>query len=248
VCDVPRVPEGAPARRQPAGAVDRLWRVNISLTPAFDTANFVLLDAGGIIAVANLRGGREYGEEWHAAGMFERKQNVFDDFIAAAEWLIATGYSNPERIAIEGGSNGGLLVAAVMLQRPDLFWPPSSAACRWPTCCAITASPSGASGCPSTVGDDPLQFRYLHQYSPLHKRSRRRQLSADPDHHRRHRRSRVHREWRRSSRRGCRPPVTTAPTLIEWKRGRTRRRETGVEDDRRGRGHLRVPVQTPRSR
>ena len=82
---------------------------NISLTPAFDPSNFVLLEKGGIYAVPNLRGGGEYGEAWHEAGMFERKQNVFDDFIAAAEWLIASGYSSPERIAIEGGSNGGLL-------------------------------------------------------------------------------------------------------------------------------------------
>jgi len=141
---------------------------NISLTPAFDPANFVLLDAGGIIAVANLRGGGEYGEEWHAAGMFERKQNVFDDFIAAAEWLIANRYSNPERIAIEGGSNGGLLVAAVMLQRPDLL---AAVVCRVPVADMLRYHRF-------TVGrfwmseygsaDDPLQFRYLHQYSPLH--------------------------------------------------------------------------------
>ncbi len=102
---------------------------NISLTPAFDPANFVFLEAGGICAVANLRGGGEYGEAWHQAGMLERKQNVFDDFIGAAEWFVREGYSRPGRLAIEGGSNGGLLTAAVMLQRPELF---GAVVCRVP--------------------------------------------------------------------------------------------------------------------
>ena len=141
---------------------------NISLTPAFDPANFVLLDSGGIFALANLRGGGEYGEAWHEAGMFERKQNVFDDFIAAAEWLAANGYTRPKRIAIEGGSNGGLLVAAVMLQRPDLF---GAVVCRVPVADMLRYHRF-------TVGrfwiseygsaDDPAQFPYLLKYSPLH--------------------------------------------------------------------------------
>ena len=141
---------------------------NISLTPAFDPANFVLLDAGGIFALANLRGGGEYGEAWHEAGMFDRKQNVFDDFIAAAEWLTASGWSNPKRIAIEGGSNGGLLVAAVLLQRPDLF---GAVLCRVPVADMLRYHQF-------TVGrfwiseygsaDDPAQFPYLYKYSPLH--------------------------------------------------------------------------------
>ena len=141
---------------------------NISLTPAFDPANFVLLDAGGIVAVANLRGGGEYGEAWHEAGMFERKQNVFDDFIAAAEWLIESGYTSPKRIAIEGGSNGGLLVAAVMVQRPELF---GAVVCRVPVADMLRYHRF-------TVGrfwiseygsaDDPAQFPYLYKYSPLH--------------------------------------------------------------------------------
>jgi prolyl oligopeptidase len=141
---------------------------NISLTPAFDPANFVLLDAGGIFALANLRGGGEYGEAWHEAGMFERKQNVFDDFTAAAEWLIANGCTNPKRMAIEGGSNGGLLVAAAMVQRPDLF---GAVICRVPVADMLRYHQF-------TVGrfwmseygsaDDPAQFPYLYEYSPLH--------------------------------------------------------------------------------
>jgi prolyl oligopeptidase len=141
---------------------------NISLTPAFDPANFVLLDQGGIYAVANLRGGGEYGEAWHEAGMFERKQNVFDDFIAAAEWLVSSGYSNPKRLAIEGGSNGGLLTAAVMVQRPELF---GAVVCRVPVADMLRYHRF-------TVGrfwiseygsaDDPKQFPFLYEYSPLH--------------------------------------------------------------------------------
>jgi prolyl oligopeptidase len=141
---------------------------NISLTPAFDPANFALLDEGGIYAVANLRGGGEYGEAWHEAGMLERKQNVFDDFIAAVEWLVRAGHSRRERIAIEGGSNGGLLAAAVMVQRPDLV---GAVVCRVPvvdmlryhlfTVGRFWISEYGSS-------DDPTQFRYLYDYSPLH--------------------------------------------------------------------------------
>jgi prolyl oligopeptidase len=141
---------------------------NISLTPAFDPSNFVFLEKGGIYAVPNLRGGGEYGEAWHEAGMCERKQNVFDDFIAAAEWLVASGYTNPKRIAIEGGSNGGLLTAAVMLQRPDLF---GAVLCRVPVADMLRYHRF-------TVGrfwiseygsaDDPAQFPFLYRYSPLH--------------------------------------------------------------------------------
>ena len=93
----------------------------VAETPAFSATQFQWFEAGGVLALPNLRGGGEYGDAWHEAGMRERKQNVFDDFIAAAEWLVASGYTRPERLAIVGGSNGGLLTGAALTQRPELF-------------------------------------------------------------------------------------------------------------------------------
>ncbi|MGH7134775.1 MAG: prolyl oligopeptidase family serine peptidase, partial [Pirellulales bacterium] len=99
---------------------------DISLTPAFSVGRLVWLEPGGLFAMPNLRGGGEYGREWHEAGMKAKKQNVFDDFIAAAEWLIDEGYTSRKKLAISGRSNGGLLVGACLTQRPELYgaaWP-----------------------------------------------------------------------------------------------------------------------------
>ncbi len=141
---------------------------NIARTPLYDPGNFPWLDRGGIFAVVHLRGGGEYGEEWHRAGMLEKKQNVFDDFIAAAEALIAEGYTSARRIAIEGGSNGGLLVGAVMLQRPDLF---GAVLCRVPVADMLRYHlfTVGRFWIPEYgSADDPKQFGFLLKYSPYH--------------------------------------------------------------------------------
>jgi prolyl oligopeptidase len=141
---------------------------DISTTPYFDGGMVPWLEAGGIYALPNLRGGGEYGEDWHRAGMLEKKQNVFDDFIAAAEWLIAKGYTRPERLAIFGASNGGLLIGAAVTQRPDLF------------AAGIAASPLldmvryqkflRARNWTPEYGssDDPKQLAWLLRYSPYH--------------------------------------------------------------------------------
>jgi prolyl oligopeptidase len=141
---------------------------NINRTPAYDPGTFPLLDRGGIFALANLRGGGEYGEAWHRGGMLDRKQNVFDDFIAAAEYLIAEGYTRPERLAIEGGSNGGLLVGAAMTQRPELF---GAVLCRVPVADMLRYHlfTVGRFWIPEYgSADDPTQFAYLLRYSPYH--------------------------------------------------------------------------------
>ena len=141
---------------------------NVSLTPAYDPANFALLEAGGVCAVANLRGGGEYGESWHEAGMLDRKQNVFDDFMAAAEWLTTSGYTSPAHLAVEGGSNGGLLTAAVMLQRPELF---GAVVCRVPVADMLRYHlfTVGRFWIPEYgSADDPRHFEWLLRYSPYH--------------------------------------------------------------------------------
>ena len=142
---------------------------NASMTPYFSTLYGVWIESGGGVAIPNLRGGGEYGEAWHQAGMKEKKQNVFDDFIAAAEWLIGNGRTRADRLAIEGGSNGGLLVAAAVTQRPELF---RAVACHVPLTDMIRYHRFGlASIWAEEYGssEDPALFAALLAYSPYHR-------------------------------------------------------------------------------
>jgi prolyl oligopeptidase len=141
---------------------------NLSMTPAFFGDRYMWLEHGGVYATANLRGGAEFGEDWHRAGMLGNKQNVFDDFIAAAEYLISQKYTDKDHLAIRGGSNGGLLMGATLTQRPDLF---RAVVCQVPLLdmlryqnfkiAKLWVPEYGSS-------DDPKQFKWLYAYSPYH--------------------------------------------------------------------------------
>ncbi len=141
---------------------------NISLGPTFSRSAYLWMEHGGVYAVANLRGGSEFGEDWHRAGMLEKKQNVFDDFIAASEYLIAQRYTDKDHLAILGGSNGGLLMGAMITQRPDLF---RAVVCAVPLLDMLRYQnfqiaklwiPEYGSS------DDAKQFEWLYAYSPYH--------------------------------------------------------------------------------
>jgi len=141
---------------------------DISLTPSFSVAMLVWLEMGGVYAVPNLRGGGEYGEEWHQGGMHEKKQNVFDDFIAAAEYLMAQRYTSPAKLAIAGGSNGGLLVGAAMTQRPELFGAALPAVGVMDMLRFHKFTIGWAWVTDYGSADSAAQFPYLYKYSPLH--------------------------------------------------------------------------------
>lgn len=142
---------------------------NISLSPSFSTSNIVLMENGGVFAVANLRGGGEYGEDWHSAGTKMQKQNVFDDFIAAAEYLISEKYTTSEKLGIAGGSNGGLLVGATMSQRPELMSValPAVGVMDMLRYHQFTAGAGWAYDY-GTADDSKEMFEYLRNYSPVH--------------------------------------------------------------------------------
>ena len=142
---------------------------DINLTPAFSPGVLVWLEMGGVFAVPNLRGGGEYGEAWHKAGMHEKKQNVFDDFIAAAEYLIREGYTRTPKLAIGGGSNGGLLVGAAMTQRPDLFGAAVPAVGVMDMLRFHRFTIGWAWVTEYGSADSADQFPYLYAYSPLHR-------------------------------------------------------------------------------
>ncbi|HEX4963363.1 MAG TPA: prolyl oligopeptidase family serine peptidase [Thermoanaerobaculia bacterium] len=143
---------------------------NVSLMPHFSSLAAVWVEQGGLYAVANLRGGGEFGEAWHKAGMLDKKQNVFDDFMAAAEWLIKNNYTNPSRLAVQGGSNGGLLVGSVLTQRPDLY---RAVLCEFPDLDMIGYYRFKNNNPPALLeygnASDPAQFKFLYAYSPYQK-------------------------------------------------------------------------------
>src|SRR3984957_3102819 len=141
---------------------------NVSLTPLFSRTSYWWMEHGGVLAMANLRGGAEFGEEWHRAGLLERKQNVFDDMMAAAEHLIAEKYTDAKHLAIQGGSNGGLLMGAMITQRPDLF---RAVVCQVPLLDMLHYQDFQIAKLwipEYGTAENPEQFKWLYAYSPYH--------------------------------------------------------------------------------
>jgi prolyl oligopeptidase len=141
---------------------------NISMSPGFNRSMYLWMEHGGVYAVANLRGGSEFGEDWHRAGMLEKKQNVFDDFIAAAEYLISEKYTDKDHLGIFGGSNGGLLMGAMITQRPDLF---RAVVCQVPLLDMLRYQNFQIAKLwipEYGTADDPKQFDFIYAYSPYH--------------------------------------------------------------------------------
>jgi prolyl oligopeptidase len=143
---------------------------NISLTPGFSVSRLMWMEMGGVFVVANLRGGGEYGDDWHRAGTKTKKQNVFDDFIACGEWLVKEKYTSPKKLAIQGGSNGGLLVGACMTQRPDLYGAclPAVGVMDMLRFQKFTAGRFWTDDYGSSESADPEEFKALFAYSPYH--------------------------------------------------------------------------------
>ncbi|MEQ1505191.1 MAG: prolyl oligopeptidase family serine peptidase [Myxococcota bacterium] len=141
---------------------------DISMDPSFSVSYTLWLERGGVVAIPNLRGGGEFGKDWHEAGMLGHKQNVFDDFLAAADWLVAEGWTTPEHLAISGGSNGGLLVSAAVTQRPELF---RAVLCAVPLTDMVRYHRFGLANIWSEEygnAEDPAAFEWLRAYSPYH--------------------------------------------------------------------------------
>ena len=196
---------------------------DISLTPSFSPAQIVWMEMGGILAVPNLRGGGEYGAEWHEAGIKEKKQSVFDDFISAAEWLIANNYTSAPKLAIGGGSNGGLLVGACLTQRPDLFGAclPAVGVLDMLRFQKFTIGWAWTSDYGSA--DNAADFPYLLRLLPPAHAETRHVLPRDPDYHRR-------------PRRPCRPrPLVQVRRRLAGRAGRPRPDPHPHRDPRRPR-------------
>jgi prolyl oligopeptidase len=166
--DVHHAPQGSEEGRRQSDDALRLRRLRHSELPRFRPEVPAILERGGVWVTANMRGGGEYGEAWHEAGMFEKKQNVFDDFIAAAEYLVKERYASPQTLGIMGGSNGGLLVGAVQQQRPDLFAValPAVGVMDMLRYHRFTGGAAWATEYGSA--ENAKDFAYLYKYSPLH--------------------------------------------------------------------------------